>query len=92
MNAIIAMGRPAAGVSLRERLAFWRERRAARLQIERELNNHTDRQLAELGLSRHTVRHALGVLSAQGLLSQKIVADMVGHSRPAGRESRFCPA
>jgi uncharacterized protein YjiS (DUF1127 family) len=60
MNAITAMGRPAAGVSLRERLALWRERRAARLQIERDLNDHTDRQLAELGLSRSDIHAVAG--------------------------------
>ena len=58
MNAIIALGRPVANISLRQRLAAWRERRAVQLRIEHELNEHTDRQLAELGLSRSDI-HAV---------------------------------
>ena len=55
MNSVSALSRPVGAASLRQLLASWRERRVARLRIEGELNAHTDRQLAELGLSRSDI-------------------------------------
>jgi uncharacterized protein YjiS (DUF1127 family) len=58
-NTFQPAGARAHGPSLRQTLALWsemQERRRHRRQIMRELSDHTDRQLADMGLSRDDIR------------------------------------
>lgn len=50
--AFAGSGAYGAAPSLRDRFAAWNERRRTIARITRELNTYTERQLADLGLSR----------------------------------------
>lgn len=44
-----------ASVSLRDRFSAWNQRRRTIARVTRELNTYTERQLADLGLSRSDI-------------------------------------